>query len=178
MHYPEPYVSYLIHFHGERDYFECHEVLEEYWKEVAPGERGSRWVGLIQIAVSFYHYRRGNFIGALKTMKKAISILEKKSEEINELGIDHLKMLILLNKTKDGIESHRVYHSINLPITDPGLIKQCEDSCKLHGYNWCAESDLANVKLVNRHALRDRTKVTQERKRQLTCKDGTQTRSI
>ena len=36
MVYPEAYIEYLMYFHGNRDYFECHEVLEEYWKEVSP----------------------------------------------------------------------------------------------------------------------------------------------
>lgn len=31
--YPEAYVAFLHEFHTTRDYFECHEILEEYWKE-------------------------------------------------------------------------------------------------------------------------------------------------
>ena len=30
--YPTEYIQFLIHFHGDYDYFECHEILEEYWK--------------------------------------------------------------------------------------------------------------------------------------------------
>lgn len=167
MGYPEPYVSYLAHFHGDRDYFECHEVLEEYWKAVAPGARESHWVGLIQIAVSFYHYRRRNFTGALKTMKKAVSILEKKREEINKLGIDSLRLLSLLAETIDRIESQTPYQSRNLPVSDPVLRKLCEDRCIEQGFKWCAKSALDNPELVNRHALRDRTEVILERKHQL-----------
>jgi len=37
--YPEPYLEYLIQFHAERDYFECHEILEEYWKSAPANER-------------------------------------------------------------------------------------------------------------------------------------------
>lgn len=31
--YPAEYLEYLVYFHADRDYFECHEILEEYWKE-------------------------------------------------------------------------------------------------------------------------------------------------
>lgn len=31
--YPEAYIEYLAEFHGSRDYFECHELLEEHWKK-------------------------------------------------------------------------------------------------------------------------------------------------
>lgn len=30
--YPTEYIQFLIHFHGDYDYFECHEILEGYWK--------------------------------------------------------------------------------------------------------------------------------------------------
>ncbi|MFZ3196347.1 MAG: DUF309 domain-containing protein, partial [Bacillus mycoides] len=26
--YPTEYIQFLIHFHGDYDYFECHEILE------------------------------------------------------------------------------------------------------------------------------------------------------
>lgn len=31
--YPTAYIKYLFHFHTDRDYFECHELLEEHWKQ-------------------------------------------------------------------------------------------------------------------------------------------------
>ena len=31
--YSQAYIDYLVHFHGDRDYFECHELLEEHWKK-------------------------------------------------------------------------------------------------------------------------------------------------
>lgn len=50
--YPKAYIDYLVYFHGLRDYFECHEVLEEHWKKDDKAERKKYWVGLIQIAVA------------------------------------------------------------------------------------------------------------------------------
>ncbi|MER2115318.1 MAG: DUF309 domain-containing protein, partial [Solibacillus isronensis] len=33
------FIDYCAYFNGNNDYFECHEVLEEYWKEIAPREK-------------------------------------------------------------------------------------------------------------------------------------------
>lgn len=52
--YPKAYIEYLVHFHSDRDYFECHEILEEHWKQDG---RNKGWLVLIQTAVAFYHYR-------------------------------------------------------------------------------------------------------------------------
>ena len=48
------FVDYCAYFNGNEDYFECHEVLEEYWKEVAPGDKSCKsglhaWQLLIKI---------------------------------------------------------------------------------------------------------------------------------
>lgn len=69
--YPDAYIRYLAEFHGTRDYFECHEILEEYWKEHPGDEQAQLWHGLIQIAVGQYHLRRGNREGARKMLRSA-----------------------------------------------------------------------------------------------------------
>ena len=33
------FVQFLTHFNDTHDYFECHEVLEDYWKEIAPNDK-------------------------------------------------------------------------------------------------------------------------------------------
>lgn len=65
------FVDYCTYFNGNQDYFECHEVLEEYWKEVAPGDKNHPLVGYVQLATGMYHWRRNNTIGAMKILKKA-----------------------------------------------------------------------------------------------------------
>ena len=52
----------ILCFNREQ-FFECHEVLEAAWLE-ACGAQKKFLQGLIQVAVAFYHLRRGNFIGA------------------------------------------------------------------------------------------------------------------
>ncbi|WP_133174958.1 DUF309 domain-containing protein, partial [Heyndrickxia sporothermodurans] len=88
MKIPEAYIEYLVHFHGDRDYFECHELLEEHWKLTDIKNRHSVWVGLIQLAVSQYHYRRSNIVGAIRLMKKALNNLIENKNILITLKID------------------------------------------------------------------------------------------
>ncbi|PLR84568.1 DUF309 domain-containing protein [Bacillus canaveralius] len=160
--YPKAYISYLAHFHGDRDYFECHEILEEYWKSIN-GEKESVWVGLILTAVSAYHHRRGNFSGAHKTLKKAISIFESKRGDLAELSLDEELLLENLNDLLAAIENKKPYTSFAFPITDKMLIASCIQECEFTGMNWESPSDLNNENLLHRHLLRDRTDVIEER---------------
>jgi len=167
MSYPAEYIDYLVEFHGSRDYFECHEILEEYWKEVSPGERDSHWVGFIQLAVALYHQRRGNFNGAAKTIKKARVILSEKEDVITELGMDPVELLHIIQSIERHIHNQTPYQSISLPLIDSELINSCLASCKNSGLSWCTPSNLSNAELIHRHTLRDRTDVILERNRQL-----------
>ncbi|MDQ0883314.1 DUF309 domain-containing protein [Peribacillus sp. V2I11] len=170
MNYAEDYLSFLFHFHGTRDYFECHEILEEYWKETAPKERDSHWVGLIQIAVALYHDRRGNKKGAARTLSKALANLHSKKAELLKLGLDPERLFKLLEDTHERILSQKPYESIILPIADQSLIEKCQSMCLHEGYIWGADSDMANSSIVDKHLMRDRSDVISERARQLSLR--------
>lgn len=165
--YPQPYIDYLVYFHGVRDYFECHEVLEEYWKEKESAERERHWVGFIQIAVALYHHRRGNFTGAEKMMKSAITILMDEKNRVTPLGLDYDKLIETLEGRLEEIHNHFPYHSLNLPVTDEQLLAICSEKCKEKGCSWGSQSDLSNQFLVHKHSVRDRRDVINERKRRL-----------
>ncbi|MGG1675082.1 DUF309 domain-containing protein [Neobacillus sp. NRS-1170] len=172
--YPIEYIQFLTHFHGDRDYFECHEILEEYWKKTDPGNKKSIWVGLIQLAVSCYHHRRGNYNGATRTLEKAIKILESKTVTVTSLGLNQQLLHELLMKQLSVIKGKEDYISINLPLSDPSLIERCKLFCEEQGFLWGKESDITNVDLVDRHKLRDRTEVIEERYRSLTMRKSSE----
>ncbi|WP_028399514.1 DUF309 domain-containing protein [Ectobacillus panaciterrae] len=165
--YPEPYIQYLVHFHGDRDYFECHEILEEYWKRKPAGQRDIYWVGLIQIAVSLYHYRRQNIKGAVRMMKSAAAILKKEAQAIEQLGLDSKTLLSILLEQLRDMENRQPYTSMSLPIADPRLETACISLCHKRNLIWKSSSDLSNPFLLNKHTLRDRTDVIEERMRQI-----------
>jgi len=170
MNYPRAYINYLVHFHGDRDYFECHEELEEHWKLVDTGNKASHWVGLIQIAVALYHQRRGNFKGASRTFEKAINIITKQKERIHDLGIQTDHLLEILKKKLHDTKNQSQYESITLPIYDKNLLKLCISECNRLGIQWGKKSDIDNEYLVHKHKLRDRSDVIAERERQIKCK--------
>ncbi|TYS18995.1 DUF309 domain-containing protein [Rossellomorea vietnamensis] len=161
MAYPNDYLDFLIHFHCDRDYFECHEVLEEYWKETDPGNRESVWVGLIQIAVGFYHYRRENRSGAVRILRKGTNILKQHPNSLKSLGIDFDKLLPLLEETLKNIVSGIDYQSIDLPLNEE-LTQLCEQECRKIG-----KLDVIPDSIIHRHALRDRSDVIKMRKEAL-----------
>jgi predicted metal-dependent hydrolase len=54
-----------------REFFACHEVLEEAWTP----ERSPRRLflqSLIHVAVGLYHAERGNLVGASRQLRKAL----------------------------------------------------------------------------------------------------------
>ena len=60
-----------VRLFNQREFFECHEVLEAEWTP----ERGPRRLflqSLIHVAVGFYHHGRGNPAGATRQLRKAL----------------------------------------------------------------------------------------------------------
>lgn len=60
-----------IELFNSRQFFVCHEVLEEEWTP----ERGPRRLflqSLIHVAVGLYHAERGNPVGASRQLRKAL----------------------------------------------------------------------------------------------------------
>ena len=60
--YPELYRQGVRLF-NERQFFECHDALEELWNETLGPER-EFYQGLIQSAVALFHFENGNLGGA------------------------------------------------------------------------------------------------------------------
>ncbi|PYI56475.1 DUF309 domain-containing protein [Paenibacillus flagellatus] len=82
------YVEFLYYFNVERDYFECHEVMEELWLEEG---RNPLYQGLLQVAVGLYHHRNGNVGGAIKLLSQSLEKLEFYPRQT--MGIDLGKLV-------------------------------------------------------------------------------------
>ncbi|WP_338749914.1 DUF309 domain-containing protein [Bacillus sp. FJAT-52991] len=162
--YPLAYLTFLVHFHDHQDYFECHEVLEEYWKEKTDQARDSVWVGLIQTAVVLYHHRRGNIRGALKLAIKALNTLTKRQNELNELGIDSDAFLETFSLRLQELKQEQPFTPFSIPLNHPELKKQYQlvkQSCFSPLLKESADY------LYNKHSLRDRSDVIAARERSL-----------
>jgi hypothetical protein len=55
---------------SEERFYDCHEVLEELWRQTAGAER-LFYNGLIHCAVAIYQHRRGNQTGAARQLVRA-----------------------------------------------------------------------------------------------------------
>ncbi|MFS0837624.1 DUF309 domain-containing protein [Paenibacillus sp. 1P03SA] len=81
--YDPLYIAFLREFNVNRDYYECHEVMETLWLEEG---RKPFYQGLLQIAVGLYHHENANVSGAVKLMESGIAKLRGYPDRL--LGID------------------------------------------------------------------------------------------
>lgn len=157
--YPTSYIAYLVHFHATRDFFECHELLEEYWKEHPEDGLADLWIGLIQLAVGQYHERRGNRRGARRMYAESFNRLS--IADWSTTGLDRVDLMKQLQErllSTNGDETAS-YRDISFRIQDDELKRLCEAECLRLGVVWGVQSPMDNDALIHRHMLRDRSDV-------------------
>ncbi|WP_127588635.1 DUF309 domain-containing protein [Paenibacillus koleovorans] len=120
------YVEFLYHFNTTRDYFECHEVMEELWMEEG---RNPLHQGLLQVAVGLYHHRNGNIGGARKLMDQAIEKLEYYPRD--SMGINLGKLVqdarLYLEKLERYEEEPFEFYDLNIDIVHSDLVGMVEE---------------------------------------------------
>src|SRR5262245_9281872 len=60
-----------IDLFNAREFYECHEVLEDVWR-CTQGEERFFLQALIHFAVGFYHHEQGNQMGAQRQLRKGL----------------------------------------------------------------------------------------------------------
>ena len=98
-----------IRLFNNREFFECHEVLEEAWTP----ERGPRRLflqALIHLAVGFYHRERNNPDGAIRQLRKG------------------LRKLALYLPSSEGIDTERLHREAS------AVLEQIEAGAAVAGY--------------------------------------------
>ncbi len=165
-----PYmVDYLAYFHGNRDYFHCHDILEEYWKTIKPIDKKSPYVAFIQLAVGSYHYRAGNLPGANKMLSNAKRISLCQQSAITALGIDSVALIDLLTELITDLEHGLPFQDRNIPISNPSLLSAAKKHCQALTMPWKVDS--APTEAIRlKHRLRDRSEVIEARLQQLQLK--------
>lgn len=95
---------------NRRDWFECHETVEDLWiGEV--GETRDFYQGVIQIAVALHHWRNGNFGGAVSLLKGGAGYLRRVADrclwvDVASLIADSDRMRAVLEELgKERMES-------------------------------------------------------------------------
>lgn len=122
MIYDPLYIQFLYHFNIDRDYFECHEVMEGLWMEE---NRNPLHQGLLQVAVGLYHARNNNTSGAIKLFSQALSKLELYPD--HKLGIDMERLLQESRQYVIQLQEHEPvgppfeFYDLNIIIRDNHL---------------------------------------------------------
>lgn len=151
MEFAQQYLDFLFEFHMTRDYFECHEIMEAYWKKQPTfPEKKTAEVALLQLSVSLYHWRRGNYEGALQEIKRVQANLEFALKDLVEVydlaGLDFaedISDLVYL------IETRQEYYDYNLPLEKQVLKAYCEEFELLA--SWQAPSPMDDQAIIDHH---------------------------
>ena len=150
------FIDYCAYFNGNEDYFECHEVLEDYWKEIAPREKQHPLVGYIQVATGLYHWRRGNVNGARKALKNALMLFMQNNPSAFSELIAFDEFIAHIDYSLAQIKDNQPFQAFQITITNSEL----DSLVSKHIKSLPAQSKHF---LVNKHMLRDRSEILQAR---------------
>ncbi|PIC65509.1 hypothetical protein CSV79_00065 [Sporosarcina sp. P13] len=118
-YYHPHFLHFIVYFNDNQDYFECHEVLEEYWKGQQDFSKEHPLTGYILMATGLYHWRRGNIKGATRTLRNALCRFQQMpaiySDYKKEVAVD--QVIQQLEKSLDRIESGECFTAFPLPIS-------------------------------------------------------------
>ena len=96
----EEAVSLGISYFNEERFWECHEVLEGVWKQIA-GDEKKLVNGLILVAAGLVHYQKDEDDTCISIFNRALDKLETSNGLYHEIDVDRVKSLVLdMIKTK------------------------------------------------------------------------------
>lgn len=119
------FVEFLVYFNDNQDYFEGHEVLEEYWKSIPGYSKSHPLTAYILLSTGMYHWRRGNLNGAFRTIDKALQRFNSLSpiyDEYKEM-IEFDQLLLDVELAKKEISSGHSFCAIEIVIQAHQLIE-------------------------------------------------------
>lgn len=150
------FVKFIIYFNDNQDFFECHEVLEDYWNNIPTRTKEHPLTSYILLSTGMYHWRRGNTTGALRTIKKAqykMASMVSAAPEFTE-GIDFDDLLRNIDKAALSIEANRPFKSFPIKVLSAEIQQQV--------INAAATMELlprGSEAIIHKHLLRDRTEI-------------------
>ncbi len=157
------FIRFCTYFNGNQDYFECHEVLEEYWKKIAPGDKEHPLVGFVQLATAMYHWRRGNVKGASRTLSKALTLFNKNRTSPFFDNIDMRALYENMGLIMQKIKEAEPFSPFQLVITNNQL-----QTVVAREIQNLPKFDIAF--LTDKHMLRDRSEIIAEREMKIKMK--------
>ena len=154
------FVNFIVYFNENQDYFECHEVLEEYWKSLPDSNKEHPLTAYILLSTGMYHWRRGNTIGAIRTIRKAMNKFPTFSTRHPSYTqkIDMRCLMQDVQNVMDRLENGMPFESFPIVVSShnlTALVAQMKSSMELLPFG----SDA----IIHKHMLRDRSDILLER---------------
>lgn len=103
---------------NSREWFECHETLEELWIGET-GEVRNLYQGILQIAVALHHWRNGNYGGSVSLLEGGVKLLTRVSEAC--LWVDVAALIADSNNMRAALEK---IGREGMGSLDPAIIPQ------------------------------------------------------
>jgi predicted metal-dependent hydrolase len=107
---------------NQREYFECHEVLEDAWNielgrapahyplpSPPDGTCGNLYKGIIQVGVGCYHLLRGNYRGAMIKLQTGADYLEPYAPAC--MGVDIARLIAAARHLRIAVEAAGPEHT-------------------------------------------------------------------
>lgn len=152
LHHPH-FVNFIVYFNNNQDFFECHEELEHYWKDQAHFSKAHPLTAYILLAVGLYHWRRNNFVGAVKLLRKAERRMAPFLNEPSPFteGIDFCTLYRQCRESMHAAERGEPFQSFEIVVTSTTLRTLCKET----------QSTLPllpknSIDIVEKHRLRHR----------------------
>jgi len=101
---------------NSREWFECHESVEDLWIGET-GEVRDFYQGIIQIAVALHHWRNGNFGGAVSLLKGGAGYLRHVSDACQ--WVDVAALIADADRMRTALEE---LGKERMDTLDPGFI--------------------------------------------------------
>ncbi|MEO2034432.1 MAG: DUF309 domain-containing protein [Planctomycetaceae bacterium] len=123
----DPRIDDGIRLFNEREFFECHDVFEDFWSELVGPEK-TFFHGLIHAAVCLFHFEGGNLGGARKMYGSCVAYLQTFEPEF--CGVDVTRLLTDLEFCfEELLGEHRSYpHGITLRSARIPVIRRSSES--------------------------------------------------
>lgn len=160
----------LLQFFNEliikQDYFECHEIMEEAWKDKEIFTKEDPEVFFVLIVTGEYHYRRDSSIGAATSYKRALKLYEKHKYDVTAFGFGEAFIEMLYERYKNLVEFP--FKPMNYPVENwvyEALYELYQDDYDSYS-TFTLEILKRFVKddsIIHRHRMRDREDVIEAR---------------
>jgi predicted metal-dependent hydrolase len=145
--------DFLVEFHATRDYYACHDFLEEWWFELK-NPKDHILVAYIQVAVGMYQWRRGNMTAANIMFEKSLEKFQHNTDLIGQFGMDEMSLIRVVERVLQSVKNNETFYDINLPIIDFEMEDYMNQLCEERDLILYKESDTTNDHLVNKHLFK------------------------